>query len=435
MSRTFSQLTYDDRLDIERMLSVNESVSTIADATGFSHQSITREIIRSRVNEGRAKTYNSRWNGCVHQRTCRVIGICDICLTTASRCASCRMINCVKTCQKFEANSCPRLEKAPHCCNGCVSYKNCSYTRFSYHAKAAQIRADELRVSSRSGVNLTEDELALIVRIAAPLIENGQPPAQIWREHGDQLPCCERSFYRHVGNGDMPGIIKLNLPFAPRYKPRTSDKPPTRTNIAKEVLEGRTYADFLLLSDEERAGAIEMDCVCGPLGEKSALLTIYFRPWKFQFIDLLWEKNSVSVALHFDHMASFLEPKFPSCTLVDRGTEFSWAEGIETSGASGEKRTSLYYCDPMRSGQRGASENNHRFIRRIIPKGTSLEELTEVDVAILTSHINSVPRKTLGGKSPMQLAMQHLPEDFFKEYGLELIPSDKVVLKPKLLRP
>lgn len=54
-------------------------------------------------------------------------------------------------------------------------------------------------------------------------------------------------------------------------------------------------------------------------------------------------------------------------------------------------------------------------------------------MATLTSHINSMPRKSLGGKSPMQLAMQHLPEGFFKEYGLELVDSDKIILKPKLL--
>lgn len=434
MSRTFTHLTYENRLDIERMLSVKESMTTIATTIGFSRQSIVREIIRSRVFEGRARAYGKHWNGCVHQRTCQLRGACSFWDDCTKRCASCRLVNCVKTCPQFKENSCPDLERSPYCCNGCMSYQGCAYPRYRYHAKAAQVRAEEVLVSSRRGVDLTEDELSHIAKIAAPLLKNGQSPAQIWLEHGDEMPCSERSFYRHVGNRVTPGIIALDFPAAVGYKPRTQDKKTSRTNIAAEVLVGRTYADFLLLSDAERMKAIEMDCVCGCQGETSALLTIYFRPWKFQFIDLLWEKNSVSVALHFDSVASFFGTDFPPYTLVDRGTEFSWAEGIETSGITAEKHTSLYYCDPMRSDQRGASENNHRLIRRIIPKGTSLEDLSGVDVGILTSHINSMPRKSLGGKSPMQLAMQHLPEDFFKEYGLELIPSDKVVLKPKLLR-
>lgn len=433
MSRTFTHLSYDDRLEIERMLSTNAPVTVIAEHIEFSRQTVVREILRSRINEGRARVYGKVWNGCVHQRTCRITKACSFCGSSTKRCASCRTVNCVKTCSEFRANNCPQLGRSPYCCNGCVSYSKCAYTRFRYHAKAAQVRADEILVSSRKGIDLEEDELALIARIATPLLANGQAPAQIWQAHGHQMPCSKRSFYRHVKKGHIPGIIALDLPLAVRYKPRTQEKSPSRTNIPADTLKGRTYADFLMLSESQRAEALEIDCVCGPLGETSALLTIYFRPWKFQLVDLLWEKNSTSVALHIDHLGSFLGADFPPYTLSDRGTEFSWAEGIETSGATGEKRTSLFYCDPMRSDQRGASENNHRLIRRIIPKGTSLERLTGVDAATLTSHINSMPRKSLGGKSPMQLALQHLPEEFFEEYGLELIESDKVILKPKLL--
>lgn len=303
-----------------------------------------------------------------------------------------------------------------------------------YRAKTAQARADELLVSSRTGPDLTEDELSLISRISTPLLKKGQSPAQIWLAHKDQMPCSERSFYRYLEDGYIEGAIKLDLPSAVAYKPRKSDKGPSKSNIPEQALKGRTWADFLLLSESERARACEMDCVCGSTYDEAALLTVYFRPWKFQFVDLLGKKTTWAVSSHVDAFAEFLEPDFPPYTLVDRGTEFSCPEGIEVSGITGKKRTSVYYCDPRHPEQRGAGENNHRLIRRIIPKGTSLDELTGVDVAILTSHINSMPRKSLGGKSPMQLAMQHLPQSFFKEYGLELIESDKVILKPKLLR-
>lgn len=432
MSRAFKRLTFEDRLEIEQMLSVDMRVSTIAESLGFSRQSITREIIRSRIDEGRARIYGKYWNGCVYQRTCRVTRACNFDSECAKRCASCRIVNCTKTCTEFKANSCPRLARSPWCCNGCPSYKACAYTRLRYSAKAAQARAEELLVSSRIGPDITEDELALIAHIAAPLLKRGQSPAQIWLAYKDSMPCSERSFYRHVANGNIPGVVALNLPSALRCKPRSKEVS-TKTNISEDALVGRTYADFLLLGDGERSSACEMDCVCGIITDKAALLTVYLRPWKFQFIDLLGTKTSRLVAAHIDEIASFIEPRFPSYILVDRGTEFAWAEGIETSGITGEKRTSLYYCDARHPEQRGASENNHRLIRRIIPKGASLEGLTGVDVATLTSHINSMPRKSHGGKSPMHLARRHLPISFFKEYGLELIPSDEIVLKPKLL--
>ena len=37
------------------------------------------------------------------------------------------------------------------------------------------------------------------------------------------------------------------------------------------------------------------------------------------------------------------------------------------------QRTSIYYCDPMRSGQKGGLEQAHTMLRMVLPKGTSFE--------------------------------------------------------------
>lgn len=353
MSRTFKHLAFEDRLEIERMLSVDATATEIAAALGFSHQSITREIIRSRVDEGRARIYGKHWNGCVFQRTCQVRGACGFDPRCTKRCASCRMVSCTRSCPEFKADACPRLARSPYCRNGCPSYKACAYPRLRYSAKTAQIRADELLTSSRTGPDLTEDELSLISRISTPLLKKGQSPAQIWLSHSDRMPCSERSFYRYLEDGYIEGAIKLDLPCAVAYKPRRSDDAPSKSNIPAEALIGRTYADFLLLGESERAQACEMDCVCGRVHDEAALLTVYFRPWRFQFVDLLGKKNTLAVSSHVDAFAEFLEPDFPPCTLLDRGSEFSCPEGIEASGITGEKRTSVYYCDPRHPEQRG----------------------------------------------------------------------------------
>ena len=46
--------------------------------------------------------------------------------------------------------------------------------------------------------------------------------------------------------------------------------------------------------------------------------------------------------------------------LTDRGSEFGDPESLET-GISEIQRCSLYYCDPMRSGQKGGVENVHNY--------------------------------------------------------------------------
>ena len=47
------------------------------------------------------------------------------------------------------------------------------------------------------------------------------------------------------------------------------------------------------------------------------------------------------------------------------------------------ERSSIYYCDPMRSGQKGGVENAHTMLRMVLPKGTSFEFLTQWDVNLI----------------------------------------------------
>ena len=64
------------------------------------------------------------------------------------------------------------------------------------------------------------------------------------------------------------------------------------------------------------------------------------------------------------------KPRF-EYILTDRGSEFGDPESLET-GFTGIQRTSIYYCDPMRSGQKGGLEQAHTMLRMILPKKQTL---------------------------------------------------------------
>lgn len=66
----------------------------------------------------------------------------------------------------------------------------------------------------------------------------------------------------------------------------------------------------------------------------------------------------------------------------------------------GNQRVRVFYCDPQADYQKGAVENDHTFIRRIIPKGTSLDTFTQKDITLMMNHINSYGRPNLGDKTP-----------------------------------
>lgn len=92
------------------------------------------------------------------------------------------------------------------------------------------------------------------------------------------------------------------------------------------------------------------------------------------------------------------------------------------------------YCDPMRSGQKGGVENAHTMLRMVLPKGTSLEYLTQWDVNLIMNHINSTPRKSLDGKTPYDAALESCGENTLKALQLKRISPDEVNLTPKLIR-
>ena len=68
-------------------------------------------------------------------------------------------------------------------------------------------------------------------------------------------------------------------------------------------------------------------------------------------------------------------------------------EGIESSVLCKSKRTHLYYCHPYSSYERGSNENQNKLIRRHYPKGTSFDNLNQLDIDKLQDWINNYPRK------------------------------------------
>ena len=121
--------------------------------------------------------------------------------------------------------------------------------------------------------------------------------------------------------------------------------------------------------------------------------------------------------------------------LTDNGSEFADVANIERSALNPKlKRTHVFYCDPNRSDEKASCENNHRLIRDVMPKSTSLVPYTQVDVSLMMNHINSYCRKKSFGKCAYDLAMDVFPKEFFDLLGLYKIPANEVLLKPQRVK-
>ena len=84
--------------------------------------------------------------------------------------------------------------------------------------------------------------------------------------------------------------------------------------------------------------------------------------------------------------------------------------------------------------QKGAIEKNHEYIRYVLPKGSSFDELTQEKTNVLMSNINSTSRDTLNGKTPYQATLMILDEEIINKLGIVKIEADAVNLSPSLLK-
>lgn len=148
----------------------------------------------------------------------------------------------------------------------------------------------------------------------------------------------------------------------------------------------------------------EMDTVVGGQKKgKACLLVLSERMTREEIVIKIKNKKASSVV----HALNMLERKLGSrkfrekfkTITCDNGCEFMDAKGIEKSRYTKGNRTTLYYCHPYSSYERGTNENINRMIRRFFPKGINFDIVTQKEVTMVQDWINNYPRKIFGGLS------------------------------------
>lgn len=427
-------LSYADRLAIEVGLNRGDRIATIARTIGRTPSTVAKEVRRNWTDDPRGFLVVRTRNICSKRGECDRREVCRKgCLDA---CARCRRRLCNSHCPDFEAEPCPRHSTAPYACNACPERvgAGCLWPYRFYEAKYAHDLALMRRKSSREGIDCTREELEAALEAMREGLRRGQSPSHVIASTPG-FPFSKSTFYRILGGGRASGMTKLDLPRAVRYRPRKRRS--GEHSLPRELLAGRTYADFASLPERARENAVEADTVVGRQGrDAKCILTLYFRRLHFQLYMLLPSKETSEVARAFDELQELCGDLFPrlfGTVLADRGTEFYGAERIE-HGRNGVKRCSLYFCDPQQSHQKAACEKNHVELRRILPKGrTDFDALTGRDMARCMSHVNSYRRKSIDWFAPVDMALAVLPRDLIDGLGIERIEPALVNLTPELV--
>lgn len=221
-----------------------------------------------------------------------------------------------------------------------------------------------------------------------------------------------------------------------RYKKR---KESTSTSSKdRSYRKDHNYEDFQkYIQRHPQIPVVEMDCVEGKSDDNKVLLTFVWRNCNLMLIFLLEHQDQECISEVFVWLETVLGQKkfkklFP-VILTDGGSEFSAREDLEHF-CDGTKSTTVYYCDPYSFWQKGTIEKNHEYIRYILPKGTSFENLTQKQVAFIANHINNEKRDSLNGHSPYELSLLPLDNALHEQLGLEYVHPDEVNLHPSLIK-
>ena len=334
------RLTIEDRILIEELLRQNYKLKDIARAIEVESSTISREIKNRRVSDKR----------------------------------------------KAE---CEQTKRYPFVCYNCPKKVHCGKNKYYYNYKQAQKDYEDKLKYSRIGIDMSIDEVEYWNDYFKDKIKDkNQPILHIFKNIENEFPKSIQSFYKYVHKGYFSSINDEMLARSFSYKPRNKTekiKTITKDNIIKK---GRRMIDFEeYINNNPDCNIVEMDTVIGKFEDKKCIMTLYFRNSKLMLMFLIKKYKPSEVTRVFNNLRNTLGDnlykKLFEVILTDNGWEFSKPEDIEFNYETGEKLINVFYTEPYSSWQKGGIERNHEFIRYIIPKGISFDNLNKKTLLIL----------------------------------------------------
>lgn len=205
---------------------------------------------------------------------------------------------------------------------------------------------------------------------------------------------CTKTLYNYIDTG-LVKVKNIDLLMRVKRKPMKRSENRENKRLYGESIEKRPA----YIENRQEAGHWEIDTVVGKKETKEVLLTLDERKTRKLLVVKLPSWTAAAVR---EGMRSLLAPLgdrvgdvFKSIT-SDNGSEFASLPDILP-------HTAVYYAHPYSSFERGTNENQNGLIRRFFPKGTDFASVSDEAIRRVQDWINSLPRKILLYRSPIEL--------------------------------
>lgn len=146
-------------------------------------------------------------------------------------------------------------------------------------------------------------------------------------------------------------------------------------------------------------GHWETDNMEGKRSDASALSVTVDRRLRLTLVSKVSDRGAASKARVVVDRLSEFPADFRQTVTADNGAENS---GHQLISKQLKLKSGIYFCHPYHSWEKGTVENTIGRIRRFIPKGKSIDLLTEQEIAAIEEVLNSTPRKCLGFLTPYE---------------------------------
>lgn len=156
------------------------------------------------------------------------------------------------------------------------------------------------------------------------------------------------------------------------------------------------------VSRRKQIGHWETDNVIGKQTDRTALSVTVERKIKLTLLAKVAKTADSKTSAVTKQLLTFPEDIRKTLT-TDNGAENTKHQDITET-----LNMAVYFCHPYHSWEKGTVENTNGRLRRFIPKGVSIDDISEKKVKAVEYWLNNTPRKCLGYLTPYEKIQQVL---------------------------
>ena len=211
-----------------------------------------------------------------------------------------------------------------------------------------------------------------------------------------------KTLYNYLHEG-LLRIKPMDLPLVLRRSTRKSNTRKHKKNLGKSI----DLRDESILTREE-FGHWELDTVRGikdkhdeviiSLLERKTRAYVTLRSPSAKAADI---KNTLESWLLSFSTHDSLQQLCKTIT-ADNGLEFASIAELET------EHLQVFFAHPYAAWERGSNERHNGLLRRIIPKGTAIRDVSEATLRRATDWCNALPRKILNYRTPQEAFIEEV---------------------------